>query len=121
MVPAGLVSVERIALTPSGKVAHDRLPAPDWSALAGPGSGAAIAGTAAEQTVAGIWAGTLGIDRVGMNDDFFADLGGHSLLATRVMSLVRDAFGIALPLSDIFEAPTVARLAERIEQARAAS
>ncbi|WP_186032347.1 condensation domain-containing protein, partial [Burkholderia gladioli] len=69
--------------------------------------------TEAEQTLARIWAEVLGVDRVGVLDDFF-DLGGHSLLATRVISRMRDAFGIDLPLRLLFEAPRVEELAARV-------
>ena len=63
--------------------------------------------------IAGIWAEVLGIDEVGVHDDFF-DLGGHSLLATQVISLVNAVFGTEVLLRALFEAPTVAGLAEQI-------
>jgi hypothetical protein len=62
----------------------------------------------------GIWKEILHRDRVGVHDSFF-DLGGHSLLATRVISRVHKVLEVACPLRDIFETPTVAGLAERIE------
>ena len=73
--------------------------------------------TAGEERLAKIWAEVLGVARVGRNDNFFA-LKGHSLLATQVLSRIRDAFEVQLPLRALFEAPTIAGLAERIELAR---
>jgi acyl carrier protein len=74
-------------------------------------------GSQTEQAVAEIWQELLGIDRVGVHDGFF-ELGGHSLLATQVLSRVREVFRVEVPLRSIFEAPTVAGLAEAIERAR---
>jgi phthiocerol/phenolphthiocerol synthesis type-I polyketide synthase E len=68
-----------------------------------------------EQVVAGIWRGLLGIDRIGIRDDFF-NLGGHSLLATQLVSEVREVFEIDLPLHKFFEAATVAGLAVAVEE-----
>src|SRR5262249_61931878 len=70
------------------------------------------------EMLAGIWSAVLQRERVGVEDNFFA-LGGHSLLATQVMSRVRKAFGIEMPLRALFEAPTVAGLAREIETALA--
>ncbi|MDQ2646745.1 MAG: phosphopantetheine-binding protein, partial [Myxococcota bacterium] len=63
-----------------------------------------------------IWCELLGVDRVGARDDFF-ELGGHSLLATRVLARVDQAFGARLSLRDVFDAPTLERLSERIDAA----
>ncbi|HVH13427.1 MAG TPA: condensation domain-containing protein, partial [Longimicrobium sp.] len=116
MVPSAFVVLDHFPLTPSGKVARRALPAPDASAEA---ADHIEPRTPAEEILAGIYAEVLRVDRVGANGDFFA-LGGHSLLATRVVSRVRQAFGIDLPLRTLFEAPTVAGIAERVQALRAA-
>ncbi|HEX6040953.1 type I polyketide synthase [Longimicrobium sp.] len=69
-----------------------------------------------EETLAALWQGLLGIERVGIHDDFFG-LGGHSLLATQIVARVRDQFQLDLPLQSIFEAPTIAKFAQLIEDA----
>ncbi len=71
--------------------------------------------TPLEEVIAGIWLETLGVERIGIHDNFFA-LGGHSLLATRVMARVRNAFAVDLPLRTLFEAPTVLELAARVSE-----
>jgi amino acid adenylation domain-containing protein len=118
MVPAAFVALEAIPLTPNGKLEARALPDP---ALAdGGGAVERVAPrTPAEELIAGIWAEVLGREGIGAGDDFF-ELGGHSLLAARVTSRVRAAFGIDLPVRALFEAPTVAALAERVEALRGA-
>src|SRR5262249_17229245 len=71
-------------------------------------------GTATEELIASIYRQTLGVTRVGANDNFF-EMGGHSLLATQVVSRLREAFRQEIPLSSIFECPTVSELPDRIE------
>ncbi|MET0398889.1 MAG: non-ribosomal peptide synthase/polyketide synthase, partial [Longimicrobiaceae bacterium] len=113
MVPGAFVALEQMPLNVSGKVDRRALPAPAWGA-----EGAYVAPrTAAEEMLAGIWAEVLGVDRVGVEEGFF-ELGGHSLLATQVVSRARQAFGVEVPLRALFEAPTVAGLAGRIEALR---
>ncbi len=111
MVPSAVVALETLPLTPAGKVDRRALPAP---AASGPGEDRVAPRTPAEELLAAIWADTLGVDPVGAHDDFFA-LGGHSLAATTVAARARRAFGVELPLRAVFEAPTVAGVAERIQ------
>ncbi|HLL48097.1 MAG TPA: AMP-binding protein, partial [Longimicrobiaceae bacterium] len=112
MVPGAFVLLERLPLTPNGKVDRRALPAPDGGAAGEQGYVAPR--TPGGEVLAGIWAETLGVERVGTAENFF-DLGGHSLLATRVASRVREVFRVELPIRALFEAPTVAGLAARVE------
>ena len=115
MVPSVFVLLEALPLTPNGKVDRQRLPAPEWERPEL--DKAVVAGrTPVEEMLAGIWAEVLGLERVGIDDNFF-ELGGHSLLATQVISRVRQVFGVELPLSYLFEAPTIAMFSDRIEKA----
>jgi amino acid adenylation domain-containing protein len=108
MIPGSFVKMESIPLTPNGKLDRRALPAPE----ARTGTTAAEGGSVAE-TIADIWKSLLDLDAIGVHDNFF-DLGGHSLLATQVAVRLREAFAIDLSVRTIFEAPTVAELAERI-------
>ena len=114
MVPVAWVEMASLPLSPNGKVDRTNLPAPDYERpeLAGEYQGAR---TPTEEVMAGIWAEVLRLDHVGVKDDFFA-LGGHSLLATQVVSRIRHAFRVELPLRALFSSPTVAELAERVER-----
>ncbi len=69
-----------------------------------------------EERIADVWQSLLGVDHVGVHDDFFA-LGGHSLLATQIIARLKDMFELELPLKVIFEAPTIAKLAVLVEEA----
>ena len=114
LVPAAFVVLADLPLTPNGKVARAALPRPEWESEA-----AYVAPrTPVEEMLAGIWGVVLGVERVGLDDDFFG-LGGHSLLATQVMSRVREAFDVELPLRALFEAPTISGLSREVESALA--
>ena len=113
MVPSTFVMLEALPLTPNGKVDHKSLPAPDLNSLLQK-SDFVAPGTPTEELVASIWAKVLGVEQVGINDNFF-ELGGHSLLATQLLSQVSDTCGVELPLSKLFEAPTVASISNYIE------
>ena len=113
MVPARVVVLEELPLMATGKVDRKALPAPEY------GKNKDARGsrprTALEEILVGIWCEVLNLEQAGIHDSFF-DLGGHSLLATQVMSRVRSVVGVELPLRVLFESPTVAELAERIEE-----
>ncbi len=113
MVPVAFVTLEAFPLTANGKVDVEALPAPEATAPASAPSPSRLR-TATERTVAGVWAQVLGVDDVGVDDNFL-DLGGHSLLATQVIARLRGALGWAIPVPLIFEAPTVAALAARLD------
>ncbi len=115
MVPGVFVVLDVLPLTPSGKVDRQALPAPELIGHA-PGVEHVAPRGPVEEALAGIWGAVLGADRVGAEDNFFL-LGGHSLKATQLLSRVRDSFGVELPLRSLFEAPTVAGLARRLEEA----
>ncbi|HJX26389.1 MAG TPA: AMP-binding protein, partial [Thermoanaerobaculia bacterium] len=112
MVPAAFVVLERMPLTPNRKVDRKALPAPERGSS---GEGWQAPRTPSEEALAGIWADLLRLDRVGATDNFF-DLGGHSLLAVRVMARVESLFGVKVPISTLFEAPTVERLAAVLDR-----
>jgi amino acid adenylation domain-containing protein len=117
MVPRHLVRMDALPLTPSGKVDRGALPAPEAEASAtleyvAPSS-------EAEVRLAEIWQEVLGIGRLGIHDDFF-QLGGHSLLAAQAVSLLARRHGIALPVRQMFETPTIARLAPLLAEQRKA-
>ncbi|RKI65092.1 amino acid adenylation domain-containing protein, partial [Corallococcus sp. AB049A] len=115
MVPRAFVPLEALPLTSSGKVDRKALPVPD--------SGSAVAPeyvaprTPTEERLASLWAELLRVERVGAHDDFFA-LGGHSLLATQLLSRIRAAWQVELPLRVVFKASTLAGLASALDEAQ---
>ena len=114
MVPAAFVVLDALPVTANGKLDRRALPAPVWGA----GAEFAAPRTPVEEALAAIWSQLLGVARVGREDSFFA-LGGHSLLATQMVSRVREALGVELPLRALFERPKLADLAAVVVASRA--
>ncbi|MCB8978818.1 MAG: amino acid adenylation domain-containing protein [Ardenticatenaceae bacterium] len=114
MIPHLFIFLETYPLTPNGKIDRKVLPAPEREQLSQTHHFVAP-GTAFEEVLAEVWEEVLNLAPIGIHDNFF-NLGGHSLLATQVVSRIRDRFEIALPVRHLFEAPTIAQLADRVEQ-----
>ncbi len=113
MIPSAFVQMEALPLTHNGKVDRQALPVPDWDRLDLDNTFIAP-NTQVEKTLAGIWADLLVLEQIGIYDNFF-ELGGNSLLAIQVISRLREAFQVELPLRRLFEFPTVAELSKIIE------
>ncbi|MCC5622887.1 non-ribosomal peptide synthetase, partial [Nostoc sp. CHAB 5715] len=111
MLPSVFVLLEELPLLPNGKVNRQALPAPEEIRDA---SQIILPRYPTEAIIANIWADVLRLEKVGVDDNFF-ELGGNSLSAIRVSARLREAFQLDLPLGSLFEKPTIAGLAERIE------
>ncbi|WP_158501869.1 non-ribosomal peptide synthetase, partial [Vitiosangium sp. GDMCC 1.1324] len=116
MVPSAFVTLAALPLTPNGKVDRKALPAPEASRS---DNTYVAPRTLTEELLASVWSRVLRVERVGAYDHFF-ELGGHSLLATQAISRIREAFQVHLPLGSLFEAPTLAALAEKVDALRQA-
>lgn len=115
MVPASLTVIDHWPLGPNGKLDRAALPAPTSlrPALA---TGYVAPRDDTERIITRMWQEALGLDRIGVHDDFFS-LGGHSLLAVQIVGRIQDTFGCELPLGVLLRAPTIAAVGERITQA----
>jgi amino acid adenylation domain-containing protein len=114
MIPQAFVRLDRMPLTPSGKIDRRSLPAPSAEAQHPDGASFVAPRTETERTLTLLWQEVLGVGRVGIEDDFFA-LGGHSLLASQMLARLRRDHGVVLSFRTIFEATTIAQLAQRID------
>ncbi|WP_045764841.1 phosphopantetheine-binding protein, partial [Xanthomonas albilineans] len=118
MVPAAYVQLDRLPLTPNGKLDRKALPAPDADALA---TQAYLAPEGERETqLADLYRELLGVEQVGRHDNFFA-LGGHSLLGVRLISRIRSALGLELPLATLFAQPRLVDLAQALDNTDAST
>ncbi|HEU5155526.1 MAG TPA: amino acid adenylation domain-containing protein [Streptosporangiaceae bacterium] len=133
MLPAAFVMLDELPISPNGKLDRRGLPAPEHARAAARTRAADIGGagdasgpayvpprTATEEALAAIWAEVLGVERVGVDDNFFL-LGGDSIQGVRALSRIRATLGVPLSARAVFDAPTVARLAAAVEATGAAT
>jgi amino acid adenylation domain-containing protein len=114
MSPAAIVVLDELPRTPNGKVDRKALPAPDRGVQK---QEYAVPEGMTEELLATLWCAVLRVERVGREDNFF-DLGGHSLFATQLVSRIREAFGVELPIRVVFEQQTLRGQARAIEEAK---
>ncbi|MEG4231276.1 amino acid adenylation domain-containing protein [Microcoleus sp. Pol11C3] len=114
MVPSSFIFLKSLPLTPNGKIDRQKLLAPAIKKIPEVRQDYVAPQTPVEEVVAGIWAEVLGLERVGIRDNFL-ELGGHSLLVTQIATRMRDTFQVELPLRTLFESATVADLAHNLE------
>jgi acyl-CoA synthetase (AMP-forming)/AMP-acid ligase II/acyl carrier protein len=114
MIPTAYVLLDGLPLTPNGKVDRRALPPPEAGAQ-GQSEHYVAPRTRTEEAMAALWAGLLGVEGLGVENDFFM-LGGHSLLAVQLIFAIQDTFGVELPLRNLFDTPTVRGLAQLIDE-----
>ncbi len=114
MIPARLVVLERLPLNANGKIDRNALPEPQWTSIA-----YRAPETDDEGILADIWAGLLGVEQVGLDDDFFA-LGGHSLLAVQAVSRIKQVLELDVPVRLLFDAPRLQDCAARLRDSATA-
>jgi amino acid adenylation domain-containing protein len=114
MIPTTFIELEKFPQTPSGKVDRKALPEPDFSGSTAHAN-ALPPHTDVEKSLAQIWTALLGIRQAGLQDNFFSS-GGHSLLAVQLFAEIETRFGVRLPLSILFQTPTLSELALAIQQ-----
>jgi amino acid adenylation domain-containing protein len=110
MIPYTLMVMEKLPILPNGKLDRNSLPEPDISAIQ---SEFVAPQTPTQEIIAKIWAEVLGIEKIGIHDNFL-ELGGHSLLASLVISRLREALSLSLSIASLFAAPTIATFSEQI-------
>jgi amino acid adenylation domain-containing protein len=115
MIPAAVMRLAQMPLTPNGKIDHRALPAPDFAPSGKAAAAAPLSPT--EKRLAALWAEILGVNRVSRRDSFF-DLGGHSLTIVQLMYRVQEIFSVTLPIQKLYETPTLAALAREIDRLR---
>jgi amino acid adenylation domain-containing protein len=115
MVPSVVVLLEKMPLTPNGKIDRRSLPVPDIQSSYRANFVAPRNPT--QEVIAGLWSEVLNLQQIGIHDNFF-ELGGHSLLGTQIISRLRSLFQIDIPLRRLFESPTIAELSEFINTTR---
>jgi len=112
MVPYAIVELEKLPVTPSGKVNRQALPKPEYR---GREQECVLPGNGIEIRLAGIWQSLLSLDNISVQDDFF-DVGGHSIIGVRMMARVSREFGVSMRVSDLLAYPTIRLLASKIEE-----
>jgi amino acid adenylation domain-containing protein len=117
MLPQDYLWLPELPLTPNGKVDRRALPAPPALRAERSAENYLAPGTATEEMLADIWRQVLRVERVGVEDDFF-ELGGYSLLATQVVSRIKEACQVEVPIFSLFASPTITRLAEVVDEQR---
>ncbi len=113
MIPGAFVQLAALPRTPAGKIDRKALPMPDG--VTSTARELTLPSSPLEEELCAIWGSVLGIGEIGIHDDFF-ELGGHSLLAAGLIARTRSALGVEVPTRFVFEAPTIAAMAERIER-----